>query len=135
MPRMLFVNLATADAARARTFFADLGFEINENFSDDRTTSVVVNDVATVMFLEAERFKDFTTKDVVDSTTSTEAILAFSADSRDEVDLIADKALANGASPASDPQDHGFMYGRSFQDPDGHLWELMWMDPAQMPSD
>ena len=134
MSRMLFINLATADAARSKAFFTDLGFEINETFCDAATTCVMVNDQAAVMLLETVRFKDFTKKDIVDSTSATEAIIAFSADSRDQVDSIAEQALAGGGSPANEPQDHGFMYGRSFQDLDGHLWELMWMDPAQMPA-
>ena len=135
MSRMLFVNLAVADAARSAAFFEGLGFTINPEFSTDTTTCVVVNEQASVLLHQPERFADFATKPVADPTTATEAILAFSAESREEVDTIADRALANGGSPASEPQDHGFMYGRSFHDPDGHAWELMWMDFSQMPAD
>jgi predicted lactoylglutathione lyase len=82
------------------------------------------------MLLVNDRFQDFTKKEVVDPATQTEAILALSADSREEVDDFAEKALATGGRPANDPTDMGFMYSRSFQDPDGHLWEVFWMDPA-----
>ncbi len=82
------------------------------------------------MLLEESRFGEFTSKQVADARTSTEAILAVSAESREAVDAFADAALGAGGSPANEPTDHGFMYGRSFNDLDGHLWEVMWMDPA-----
>lgn len=94
---------------------------------------MIVSDEAFVMLLVEGRFKDFTNQDLADPAAETEAILALSADSRDEVDALAEKALAAGASPAIDPLDMGFMYSRSFHDPDGHHWELVWMDPDATP--
>jgi len=131
--RMLFVNLAVADVERSKTFFTGLGFELNPQFSSDTTACLIVNDQCSILIHEPSRFTDFTTKAIADSATTTEAILAFSAESRAEVDTLADQALASGGSPANEPQDHGFMYGRSFQDPDGHVVELIWMDPTAMP--
>ncbi len=93
---------------------------------------MIVSDEAFVMLLVKPRFQDFTKKNLVDPATHTEAILALSADSRDEVDAFADKALAAGGSLANDPLEMGFMYGRSFNDPDGHLWEIVWMDPSAL---
>ena len=130
MARKLFVNLAVTDVKVSTDFFTALGFEFNAQFSDDRTACMVLSGEASVMLLETDRFRDFTTKAVVDSTEQTETILCVSADSRDEVDHLVGTAIANGGKPANDPMDHGFMYGWSFQDPDGHLWEVMWMDPA-----
>lgn len=93
---------------------------------------MVISDKAWVMLLAASRFADFTRKPVADARASTEAILALSAESREAVDAFADAALKAGASPANEPMDHGFMYARSFNDLDGHLWEVVWMDPAAL---
>src|SRR5215212_8518401 len=125
--RKLFVNLAVDDLARSVAFFGALGFTFDERFTDESATCMNVSDEAYVMLLVKPRFQDFTQKAVCDSHAQTEAILALSADSRDEVDSFAETALASGGSAASEPVDHGFMYGRSFHDPDGHLWEIMWM--------
>jgi predicted lactoylglutathione lyase len=126
--RSIFVNLAVADLDRSVRFFTDLGFTFDPRFTDASATCMNVSDTAFVMLLVRDRFKDFTTKQIVDSTTHTEAILALSADSRAAVDELVDKALAVGGSTANDPLDFGFMYSRSFQDPDGHLWEVLYMD-------
>ena len=125
--RLIFVNLPVADLAASKAFFGALGFTFDEKFTDDSCACMVVSEQAYVMLLDRGRFADFTTKPVADARTSTEAILCLSAASRDEVDRLAETALGAGASPANDPMDHGFMYGRSFNDPDGHLWEVMWM--------
>lgn len=130
--RMLFPNLAVQDLDRAVAFFTELGFTFDPRFTDETATAMIVNEQATVMLLVRERFQDFTTKELVDSTRQTEAILALSAESREDVDELADKALAAGGSPANEPMEMGFMYGRSFNDPDGHLWEVFWMDPASL---
>ena len=127
--RKLFVNLAVKDLDRAVAFFTELGFSFDPQFTDETATCMLVGDDAFVMLLVADRFRDFTKKELADSTRQTEAIVAVSADSREEVDELAEKALAAGASPANDPYELGFMYGRSFNDPDGHLWEVFWMDP------
>jgi uncharacterized protein len=130
--RKLFVNLAVGDLDRAVGFFTKLGFEFDPRFTDETATCMLIGEDAYAMLLVEDRFKDFTNKELVDSRAQTEAILALSAESREEVDSLVDKALAGGGSPAGDPSDLGFMYSRSFQDPDGHHWEAFWMDPAAL---
>ena len=130
MSRMMFVNLPVQDLAKSVDFFGSLGFEFNEQFSDDQASCLVVSEQACVMLLVAPFFSSFTTKDVADAATSTEVILAVSAESREEVDTLVDRALALGGGVAKEPTDEGFMYGRSFYDLDGHAWEVMWMDPS-----
>ncbi|MEA2392930.1 MAG: uncharacterized protein QOJ82_821 [Solirubrobacteraceae bacterium] len=127
--RLIFVNLPVRDLAASTAFFRALGFAFDEKFIDESAACMVVSEQAYVMLLLEGRFADFTTKPVVDARVSTEAILAVSAESRVAVDAFADAALNAGASRASDPMDHGFMYGRSFHDLDGHVWEVMWMSP------
>ena len=126
--RLIFVNLPVADVARSIEFFGALGFDFDPKFTDDSCACMVVNEGASyVMLLDQVRFADFTTTPTADAHTSTEAIICLSADDRDGVDRFADAALRSGGSAAREPMDHGFMYGRSFNDPDGHLWEVMWM--------
>ena len=129
-PRKIFVNLAVEDLGRSVDFFTQLGFSFDPRFTDETATSMVVSEEAYVMLLVESRFRDFTKKELVDSKTHTEAILSLSAESREEVDELVAKALGAGGSPANEPMDQaGFMYGHSFYDPDGHLWEIVWMDP------
>jgi predicted lactoylglutathione lyase len=127
--RLIFVNIPVKDLPASTAFFRTLGFGFDEKFTDDSCSCMVVSEQAYVMLLAESRFADFTTKPVADARTCTEAILCVSADSREAVDKFADAALGAGGSPASEPMDHGFMYGRSFHDLDGHLWEVMWMSP------
>ena len=131
-PRKMFVNLPVEDLDRSVAFFTALGLTFDERFTDDEATCLIIGDDAFVMLLVRERFEEFTTKAVCDATTHTEAILALSADSRADVDVFADAALAGGAQPANDPLDMEFMYGRSFSDLDGHLWEIFYMDPSAL---
>ena len=136
--RKLFVNLAVENLERSVEFFTRLGFTFEPRFTDENATCMVVSDEAFVMLLVKSRFRDFTKKELVDPATQTESILALSADSREDVDTFAETALHAGGSLANDPMDYGFMYGRSFNDPDGHLWEVIWMDPnalEQSPAD
>ncbi|MDG4863483.1 VOC family protein [Streptomyces sp. T-3] len=128
--QQIFVNLAVQDIEVSKKFFTELGYSFNPQFSDDTTGCLVISDTIFAMLMTQPRFADFATKPVVDSTKSTEVLLCLSAESRAKVDELVDKALAAGGSPAKDPIDFGQMYGRSFQDPDGHHWEVMWMDPA-----
>jgi predicted lactoylglutathione lyase/uncharacterized protein YndB with AHSA1/START domain len=128
--RKLFVNLAVADLARSVEFFTALGFTFDRRFTDEHATCMIVGGDAFVMLLVRDRFGDFVQKEIADSATHTEAIMAVSAGSREEVDRLADAALGVGGQRAQDPTDLGFMYGRSFYDPDGHLWEAFWMDEA-----
>ncbi|MEW2313626.1 VOC family protein [Streptomyces sp. NPDC006864] len=130
MAQMIFVNLPVKNLETTVGFFGNLGYTTNPAFTDDKTACLVISDTIFAMLMTEERFKEFTKKDVVDASTATEVILALSADSREKVDELADAALASGGSPAGETQDLGFMYGRSFQDPDHHIWEVVWMDPA-----
>jgi hypothetical protein len=129
---MIFVNLAVDDLDRSVEFFTELGFTFDQRFTDETATAMIVNDQAVVMLLVKDRFADFTKKQLVDSTSQTEAIVALSAESREDVDDFTEKALAAGGSQANDPIEMDFMYGRSFQDPDGHQWEIIWMDPSAL---
>lgn len=127
--RMLFVNLPVADLPRTKAFFAELGFRYNAQFTDDNAACLIVGADSFFMLLRREFFQTFTKRQICDTRTHTEGLFAISCDGRDAVDALVDKALSLGGSPASDPQDHGFMYVRSFYDLDGHHWEAMWMDP------
>ncbi|RIQ12623.1 VOC family protein [Jiangella rhizosphaerae] len=127
MPRKLFVNVRTTDLPRATGFYTALGFTLQEDFSNEQAACVAVTDSIYVMALTEGFFAESVSNGV--STSGTQAILAVQVDSREEVDELADKALAAGGQKAKDPFDEGFMYGRSFLDPDGHHWELVWMDP------
>ncbi len=130
MSRLLFLNLPVADLPASRKFFDRLGFSFDERFCDEQAACMVVSDQAWVMLLERSRFAEFTTRPVADATKETALTVAVSAEDRAGVDSFAKTALAAGATPAKDPQDYGFMYQRSFHDLDGHLWEVMWMDPV-----
>jgi uncharacterized protein len=128
--RLIFVNVPVADLEASMAFFRALGFEFDPRFTDDTAACMVVSEQAYVMLLRSDRFADFTDRPVADADAATEAILAVSAESREDVNAFADAALGAGGAPAKDPQDYGFMYSRSFNDLDGHLWEVMWMDPV-----
>ncbi|MEU8886423.1 VOC family protein [Streptomyces sp. NPDC048442] len=130
--QMIFLNLPVKDLEASKNFFAKLGYTFNAQFSDDRTASMPLSESIVVMLLTEPRFKEFTKKEIADSATTTEALIGISAESRAKVDELCDAALSAGATPSGDPQDHGFMYGRSFQDLDGHNWEVIWMDPASV---
>jgi predicted lactoylglutathione lyase len=129
MARKLFVNIAVEDLDRSVNFFTGLGFSFEPRFTDETATCMLVGEDAYFMLLTRKRFADFRTQPLVDAATQTEAIYAFSVESREEVDRLADAALAGGGSPVGEPQDHGFMLTRSFRDPDGHHFEVFWMDP------
>jgi predicted lactoylglutathione lyase len=127
--RLVFINLPVADLPASKAFFTDLGFSFDPRFEDESAACMVISEQAYAMLLVRERFADFTTRPTVDASQATEAILAVSAEDRAGVDAFADAALAAGATPAKEPMEMGFMYGRSFHDLDGHHWEVMWMDP------
>ncbi|MEV0962237.1 MULTISPECIES: VOC family protein [unclassified Streptomyces] len=129
MSQMIFVNLPVKDLDTSKAFWESVGYTFNPRFTDETAACLVISDTIFAMLLTEARFKDFTKKSVVDAATSTEMIVALSAESREKVDELADAALAAGGSPANEPMDHGVMYGRSFQDPDHHIWEVVWMDP------
>ena len=128
--RSIFVNLPVADVATSRAFFGALGFSFNEQFSDESTACLVIEQNIFAMLMTPARFGDFVIGEVADPQKTTEVLVALSAESRDEVDRLKATALANGGAEWKANQDHGFMYGCSFADPDGHVWEAVWMDPA-----
>jgi predicted lactoylglutathione lyase len=130
MATKIFVNLPVKRLDRSVAFFTELGFRFNAQFTDENATCMIVGEDIFVMLLVEKFFKTFTNKPIADAAGSTEVIIALSADSRQQVDELVDKALAVGGAPSRFTQDQGFMYGRSFQDPDGHLWEVMYMDPS-----
>jgi predicted lactoylglutathione lyase len=130
MPTRIFVNLAVANLERSKRFFEKLGYAFNPQFTDTTAACMVISGDIYAMLLTREKFREFTRKELADATKTTEVLTSLSADSRAEVDRLVDAALAAGASPARPPMDHGFMYERSFNDLDGHIWEIMWMDPA-----
>jgi predicted lactoylglutathione lyase len=130
---MIFVNLAVSDLDRAKAFYAGLGFSFNEQFSDANTASVVVSDAIVVMLLTRERFADFVPGGTVGDPGAPPAVHnALSVDSREEADALLSRALEHGGKPWQPANDMGFMYGTSFTDPDGHVWETVWMDPAHI---
>ncbi len=130
MSTKIFVNLPVKDLGKSIDFFTELGFSFNAQFTDANATCMIISDDIHAMLLVEPFFKTFTNKDIVDATKSTKAILALGVDSRQRVDELVDKALAAGGLPGHFASDQGFMYGRSFQDPDGHIWEVLYMDPS-----
>ena len=129
-PRKLFVNIPVSDLQRSIDFFETLGFTFNTQFTDATATCMLVGEDAYFMLLTTEKFADFSKRPIGDARRETGALFAITVDSRAEVDAFTEKALAAGGSHAAEPQDHGFMYSRSFYDLDGHHWEVFWMDPA-----
>ena len=127
--RKLFVNLSVRDLKKSMDFFSSLGFQFNPKFTDDKAACMIISDEAFVMLLSEPFFKGFTKREIADTTRTTEALLALSCESRAEVDQLVRRAIDAGGSHAMDSQDHGFMYGWSFYDLDGHHWEVLWMDP------
>jgi hypothetical protein len=129
--RMIFVNLPVKSVEASRRFFGALGFTFNAQFSDATTAAMVIEENIVAMLLEEDRFRGFITGEIADTSRGKEVLVALSCASRAEVEDTQAKALAAGARPWMPAQDHdGFMYGTSFQDLDGHVWELVWMDPA-----
>jgi hypothetical protein len=132
MSRLIFINLPVADLARSTAFYEAVGFTKNPQFSDDTASCMVLSDVISVMLLTHDKFRMFTPKHVADAHRTSEVLLCISCDSREAVDALTEAALATGGREPRDKQDHGFMYGRSIEDPDGHIWEPMWMDMAAL---
>jgi uncharacterized protein len=127
--RKMFVNLAVRDLEKSKDFFSTLGFRFNPKFTDNKAACMIVNEETFVMLLTRSFFKTFTKREVCDTSQYTEGLLALSCENRAEVDEMVKRAIAAGGQHAMDPQDHGFMYGWSFYDLDGHHWEVFWMDP------
>jgi predicted lactoylglutathione lyase len=129
MAQMIFVNLPVKDLKRSMDFFAQLGFEFNPKFTDETAASMVVSHDIFVMLLTEAKFKEFTPKRICDATKSTEVLVSLSRESRAAVDELVRKAVAAGGTTYAESKDYGFMYQHGFQDPDGHIWELIYMDP------
>ena len=129
MERMIFVNLPVQNLQKSMEFFSALGFTFNPQFTDDKAACMIISDKAFAMLLSEPFFRGFTSNDVCDTSTHTETLLALSCESRAEVDQLVRKAIDAGGRHAKDSMDHGFMYGWSFYDLDGHHWEVLWMDP------
>lgn len=127
-PQMIFVNLPVADLAKATAFYERMGADKNPQFSDDTASCMVISDTIFVMLLTHDKFRQFTPKQIADARTTSEVLIALSADSREDVDEIVGHAAAGGKLDPTPGQDLGFMYSRSFEDPDGHIWEVVWMD-------
>ncbi len=129
MTQMIFVNLPVADLDRSKAFYEAIGFTNEPKFTDETAAAMQLSDTIAVMLLTHEKWKTFTTKDIPDAKKSAQVALCISRNDRDAVDTIVAAASANGGTAdPNPPQDYGFMYGRSFEDPDGHVWEPMWMD-------
>ncbi|MEO7242121.1 MAG: VOC family protein [Variovorax sp.] len=129
MHKQIFVNLPIKDMQRSQAFFRQLGFEFNAKFTNDQGACMVVSENIFVMLLVEPFFKTFISKPICDATRATEVLTCLSCESRAEVDALVAKALAAGGTSPRAPQDHGFMYGHGFEDLDGHIWELVHMDP------
>ena len=133
MSTQIFVNLPVADLEKSKAFYAALGHAINPKFSDDNAACVVVSDTIHVMLLTRAYFQTFTRKPVGDAHRELQALIALSTPGREAVDAVMDKALAAGGREPGEARDYGFMYQRSFEDPDGHTWEIFHMDEARFP--
>jgi uncharacterized protein len=127
---MLFVNLAVRDVKTAMAFFTKLGFDFDPRFTDEKAACLVIGSASYAMLISEPVFRTFTKREPCDTTRFTEGLFAVSCESRAEVDAMVQAALVAGGTPAMEPVDQGFMYGRSFYDLDGHHWEVVWMDPA-----
>ena len=135
MPSMIFVNVPVADLAASMSYYKALGFDHNPQFTDETAACIVISDTIYVMVLTHDKFKQFTSLPIADAKTATQALYALSRDTREAVDAIAEAGLAAGGKEARPAQDMGFMYSRAIADLDGHVWEYIFMDMSQMPSE
>ena len=133
MATQIFVNLPVKDLNKSVEFFTKLGFKFNPQFTDENATCMIIGEESFVMLLVEKFFQTFTKKKIADATKTTEVLIALSADSREKVDDIVNKAIEGGGTLYNDTQDQGWMYQRSFQDLDGHQWELIYMDMSAFP--
>jgi len=133
MAKQIFVNLPVKDLKRSVEFFTQLGYTFNPQFTDENATCMIIGENIFAMLLVEDFFRTFTDREIVDARTGVEAIIALALDSRAQVDEQVERARAAGGIIPREPQDHGFMYQHAFQDPDGHLWEVFYMDPDAVP--
>lgn len=134
MATKIFVNLPVKDLDRSKDFYTKIGFSINPQFTDETAACVVISDDIYAMILTHAKFKEFTPKEIADATKTSEVLTSLSFESKEKVDEVVNKALQAGGTEVRDPMDYGFMFGRSFNDPDGHIWEAIWMDMDKVPS-
>ncbi|MEO8405658.1 MAG: VOC family protein [Chitinophagaceae bacterium] len=130
MSTQIFLNLPVKDLNKSISFFTKLGYTFNSQFTNDQATCMIISENIFVMLLVEPFFKSFIKKEICDAAKSTEAIICLSAESRQEVDSLINKAESAGATFPSEKSDQGFMYSHGFQDLDGHIWEIMYMDPT-----
>ncbi len=130
MASKIYVNLPVKNLNKSIEFFTKLGYTFNQQFTDETATCMIVTDDIFVMLLTEEKFKTFTPKEICDAKKSTEVLVCLSLESRPQVDEMVRKAVSAGGTTYNDPQDHGFMYGHGFQDLDGHIWEVIYMEPS-----
>jgi len=135
MTTQIFVNLPVKDLSRTVEFFKKLGFAFNPQFTNENATCMIINNNIFVMLLVEKFFKTFTKKEICDTTKDTEVIIALSTESREKVDEMMQNVFEAGGKESREPQDHGWMYGRSFQDINGHLWEIIYMDEKALKND
>jgi uncharacterized protein len=135
MTTKIFVNLPVKDLNKTIEFFTNLGFRFNPQFTDENATCMIVGEDIFVMLLVEKFFKTFTKREICDTSKNTEVIVALSSESREKVDQMINKAIEAGGIEYREPQDHGWMYGRSFEDIDGHLWEIIYMDESALKKD
>ncbi|QFR00611.1 VOC family protein [Streptomyces phaeolivaceus] len=128
--QMIFVNLPVNDLDASKKFFTELGYALNPQFSDENAASVVISDTIVAMLLTKPFYSTFTQKEIADATKTSEVMLCLSAESREKVDELVEKAVAAGGTASEKVQEMDFMYGRAFDDLDGHTWEVVWMDPS-----
>ncbi|GAQ65176.1 MULTISPECIES: VOC family protein [Streptomyces] len=128
--QMIFINLPVNDLDASKKFFTELGYTLNPQFSDENAASVVISDTIVAMLLTKPFYSSFTKKEIADATRTSEVMLCLSAESREKVDELVEKAVAAGGTASEKVQEMDFMYGRAFDDLDGHTWEVVWMDPA-----
>ena len=133
MPTKIFVNLPVRDLNKSVEFFTKLGYKFNPQFTDETATCMIVAGDIFVMLLTHAKFQEFTPKPICDATKSTEVLVCLSCDSKAAVDDLVKKALAAGGKTHAEPKDYGFMYQHGYMDLDGHIWELIHMDPAAVP--
>jgi len=131
----VYINLPVNNLKKSVDFFKQLGFDFNSKFSNEKAACMILNKESFIMLLQERFFQDFTKNAIADTSQFTEVLLAISVDSKEQVNSFLETALGMGAREAREPQDPGFMFGRSFHDLDGHIWEIFWMDASNMPQE
>ena len=134
MTTQIFINMHVKDLAKSKAFIEDLGYRFKRQFTDENAACLVISDTIYAMLLTTGHMERFVPKEktISDATRTTETLLAFSVESKEAVNVLFEKAIAAGATECRPTEDHGFMYGRSFNDLDGHIWEVFWMDPTAL---